>query len=85
MLPLRAGKKRKAKQEAAQYTEKTAELKAKWGFEWKSSCTAPEEPKCHGAEAQQCVVAHPTSGSVSGCAEMSEFIIHLFYERVMKT
>lgn len=38
LLPLR----RKAKQEAAQCTEKAAQLKAKWGFEWKPSCTAPE-------------------------------------------
>ncbi|KAK4823194.1 hypothetical protein QYF61_027203 [Mycteria americana] len=55
------GKKRKAKQEAAQYTVKTAKIKAKWGFEWKPGCAAPEEPKCHKAEAQQRVAARTAS------------------------
>lgn len=54
----------------------TAELKAKWGFEWKPSRTALEEPKCHEAEAQHRVVAHPWWLRVR-CAEMSEFTVHL--------
>jgi len=58
------GRGEKAKQDAAQYTEKTDELKAKWGFVWKPNCPAPEEAECHEAEAQQHVAARPTSGSV---------------------
>lgn len=56
-----------SKQEAARYTEKRARLKAKWGFEWKPSCAAPEEPKRQEAEAQQRVAAHPVSVCVRMC------------------